>query len=238
MQQHPAPLSAGEAMHLHYYCRHLPTGNVYPRLSYFVNRHAFAFCLNSWNRSDTWFYAETESEVNMPREGALMARGIAQHMWANLPKDSLNLIKLEHKHEGRLLFSIDARHCGFLRAGQPVLTGGAEVCVMLRPALYSNSIAEGWRVYKLAAGWDEGAFKVAVIKAYGWAIAGLERLEAAEKLWLAVTSLQGREGFHEAVKAWEKLHGESRAYSKMSLEEINAWYARVEKWSQENPPRA
>jgi hypothetical protein len=233
------PIPPGEAMHLHYYCRHLPTGNVYLRDSYFVNLAAFHFCLKHWgsdrSRSDTWLYAETEEEVNMPVARALIAQGIAAHMWHNLPKDSLNLVKLEHKEAGKLLFTLDARRCGRLVNGKPVLTGGAEVTVLLRNARYTPWAMEQ-KTFRLARGWDEGQYKLAVIRAYHWGHAGLVRMEAAEALWDDVNRLQGRAGFSEAVAAWEKQYGESRAYSKMTLEEIAGWQALVKQWEQENPP--
>lgn len=237
LQQHGAPLQPDEAMHLHYYCRHLPTGNVYPRDSYFLNRQAFDFCLKAWSRSDTWRYAETESEVNMPVERTLVARGIAQHLWGNLPKEKLTVVKLEHKEAGVLLFTLDARRCGRVVDGKPVLTGGAEVHVKLRNARYTPWAMEG-KTFKLAPGWDEGQFKLAVIKAYQWARIDLVRMEAAEALWDDVTRLSGREGFSEVIAAWEKEHGQSNAYSKMSMEEITRWHGLVRQWEGENPPRA
>jgi hypothetical protein len=163
VSKHILPLQ-GEAILLRYYRKHLPSGDVFCQDAYFVNRAVFESCLKLWNGTDTWFYSETEEEANMAQPGELVACGIARHMWNNLPDDRLTMIKLQHKQEGQLLFTLWARRCGRLVDGKPVLTGGAEVCVW-------SGKEENEKLIRLKPGWDEAQFKAAVIRAYHWAMA-------------------------------------------------------------------
>jgi hypothetical protein len=143
---------------------------------------------------------------------------------------------------GENAFRIDVRRCmkyetvmecGW-RIVHSVPSGGATVQCFMRDPNYGGF--GNAKLIRLKSGWTPDDFRAAVHKLYAWGLAELPRLEAAERLHTDVEKLQGRAGWHEAVKAREEEVGESGPYSKMSLAEIETWQTWLCQWAAEHPP--